>query len=108
MIVALSNLDKEALTRIIKEPKNSLIKQYERLFEMDGVKLSFDEDAIGAIAALAIERNTGARGLRAIMEGIMAKLMYEIPSRDDVEEVRITADCVTNKQDPVFVLKTGA
>ena len=108
VIVALSNLDKEALTRIIKEPKNSLIKQYECLFDMDKVKLSFDDDAIEAIAELAIERNTGARGLRSIMEGIMTKLMYEIPSRDDVEEVRITADCVKNKKDPVFVLKTGA
>ena len=108
VIVALSNLDKDALTRIIKEPKNSLIKQYEYLFEMDKVKLTFDDDAIEAVAELAIERNTGARGLRAIMEGIMTKLMYEIPSRDDVEEVRITADCVKNKKDPVFVLKTGA
>ena len=108
VIVALSNLDKEALTRIIKEPKNSLIKQYECLFDMDKVKLSFDDDAIEAVAELAIERNTGARGLRSIMEGIMTKLMYEIPSRDDVEEIRITADCVKNKKDPVFILKTGA
>ena len=108
VIVALSNLDKEALTRIIKEPKNSLIKQYECLFDMDKVKLSFDDDAIEAVAELAIERNTGARGLRSIMEGIMTKLMYEIPSRDDVEEVRITADCVKSKKDPVFILKTGA
>ena len=108
VIVALSNLDQDALVRIIKEPKNSLIKQYECLFEMDHVKLSFEDGAIEAIAELAIERNTGARGLRSIMEGIMTKLMYEIPSRDDIEEVRITADCVKNKKDPVFVLKTGA
>ncbi len=108
VIVALSNLDQDALVRIIKEPKNSLIKQYECLFEMDHVKLSFEDGAIEAIAELAIERNTGARGLRAIMEGIMTKLMYEIPSRSDVEEVRITADCVKNKKDPVYVLKTGA
>ena len=107
VIVALSNLDKDALVRIIKEPKNSLIKQYQCLFEMDDVKLSFDDEAIEAIAELAIERNTGARGLRAIMEGIMTTLMYEIPSRDDLEEVRITADCVKNKKEPVYVLKTG-
>jgi ATP-dependent Clp protease ATP-binding subunit ClpX len=106
VIVSLTDLDKDALMRIIKEPKNSLIKQYEALFEMDGVKLVFKKDAIEAIAELAMERNTGARGLRAITEGIMMKIMYEVPSRKDVAEVHITYDCVKGLADPKYVLKT--
>ncbi|MBR2388430.1 MAG: ATP-dependent Clp protease ATP-binding subunit ClpX [Clostridia bacterium] len=105
VIVTLDDLDKESLVRIISEPKNSLINQYVKLFEMDGVKLSFEDDALPSVAALAIERNTGARGLRSIMENLMMKLMYEIPSRIDVEEVIITSDCVNGKSEPQYVLK---
>ncbi len=105
VMVALTDLDKDALVRIIKEPKNSLIKQYEALFEMDGVKLVFEKKAIEAIAELAMERNTGARGLRAIAEGIMMKIMYEVPSRKDIAEVHITYDCVKNQKAPKYVLK---
>ncbi len=105
VIVTLDDLDKESLVRIISEPKNSLINQYVKLFEMDGVKLHFDDDALASVAALAIERNTGARGLRSIMENLMMKLMYEIPSRTDVTDVIITADCVNGKADPKYVLK---
>ncbi len=105
VIVSLSNLDKEALVRILREPKNSLVKQYEALFEMEGVKLLFEEDAMEAIAELALERNTGARGLRAIMENIMTDIMFDIPSRDDVAEVHITCDCIKNKKEPTLVLK---
>ncbi len=105
VMVSLTDLDKDALVRIIKEPKNSLIKQYEALFEMDGVKLVFEDDAIEAIAELAMERNTGARGLRAITESIMMKIMYEVPSRKDITEVHITYDCVKNHKEPTYVLK---
>ena len=103
--VTLDDLDKDALVRIISEPKNSLINQYVKLFEMDGVALHFEDDALMAIASLAIERNTGARGLRSIMEGLMMDIMYEIPSRNDVVEVVINADCVNEKAKPEYVLK---
>lgn len=106
VIVSLTDLDEEALVRILREPKNSLLKQYTRLFEMDGVKLTYEEDALRAIAHLAIERNTGARGLRSIMEGLMQQTMYEIPSRDDVAEVIITEETVKNNARPRYVLKT--
>ena len=105
VIVTLDDLDKESLVRIISEPKNSLINQYVKLFEMDGVKLHFEDDALSSVAALAIERNTGARGLRSIMENLMMKLMYEIPSRSDVTDVIITADCVNGTAEPGYVLK---
>ena len=105
VIVALSDLDKAALTRIVKEPKNALIKQYIKLLSIDNVELEFSDDAIEAIAELAIERNTGARGLRSIMEGFMMKIMYEVPSRDDIQKIIITKDTVMNKADPEYVLK---
>lgn len=105
VMVSLDDLDKNALVRIISEPKNSLLKQYIKLFEMDGVELSFDNDALEAIAELAITRNTGARGLRSILESIMTNLMYDIPSRTDVKSVRITADCVNKSGDPIITLK---
>ena len=103
--VTLDDLDKDALVRIISEPKNSLINQYVKLFQMDGVTLHFEDDALMAIASLAIERNTGARGLRSIMEGLMMNIMYEIPSRNDVTDVIITADCVNGKSAPEYLLK---
>jgi len=105
VMVTLTDLDRDALVRIIKEPRNSLIKQYEYLFSMDNVKLTFDEDAISAVAELALERNTGARGLRAILENIMTGIMYDIPSRDDIAEVRITAACVKNHEQPILIQK---
>ena len=92
--VTLNDLDKEALVRILSEPKNSLVKQYVKLFEMDGVALNFDREALEAIAAQAIERNTGARGLRSIMETMMLPMMYDIPSREDLAEVHIDKDCL--------------
>jgi len=94
VIVALDNLDEDALVRIIKEPKNALIKQYKKLLSLDGIELEFDEGALRAIAHLAIERNTGARGLRSILEGLMTKPMYELPSESDVASVRITENFV--------------
>ena len=104
VMVSLTELDNDALIRILQEPKNAIIKQYQKLFEIDGVKLSFDDDALKSIADLAIERKTGARGLRSIIEGVMTKIMFEIPSRDDVSEVVITKECVTEKAEPRLVL----
>lgn len=101
-IVTLDDLDKEALVRILKEPKNSIVKQYEKLFEMDGVELNFDDKALEEIAKLAIERNTGARGLRSIMENLMMPLMYDIPSRADVAGLLITPECVTENAPPLY------
>ena len=95
--VSLDNLDREALIRILQEPKNSLVKQYTKLFELDGVGLSFDDEAIEAIADKALERKTGARGLRAIMENVMLDLMYSIPSDDSVSNCVITKELVEEK-----------
>ena len=108
VIVSLSELDNDALIRILSEPKNAIIKQYKKLFEIDGVKLSFADDALKSIAELAIERKTGARGLRSIIEGVMTKIMYDTPSRDDIEEVIITRECVTDKAEPRLILKAPA
>lgn len=99
---ALDLLDEEALVRILEEPKSSLVKQYQRLFEMDGVELEFEPDALRAMAAKAMERNTGARGLRAIMEDVVMDLMYEIPSDDHITKCVITKDVVENKANPVL------
>lgn len=96
VIVPLNELDSDALVRIISEPKNSIVKQYKRLFELDNVRLTFTDDALRKIADLAIERNTGARGLRSIMEEVMQNIMFELPSRDDVEEVIISAETVSD------------
>ena len=104
VIVSLSDLDKKALVRIISEPKNSLVRQYQKLFEMDGVRLSFAKGSMEAIAELALARSTGARGLRAIMENLMQEPMYEIPSRKDIAEVVITPDSVRGKKKPNYVL----
>ncbi len=94
VITALKGMDKETLIRIMKEPKNSLIKQYQELFKMDGVELVFKEDALEKISELTIERKTGARGLRSIIEGILQPLMFETPSDSTVEKITITAETV--------------
>ena len=99
--VTLEGLDKEALIRILKEPKNALIKQYRKLFEFDEVRLSVEEDAVEAIAKLAYERKTGARGLRSIMENVMMAVMYEIPSDDNIAECIITKDAVEGNRKPL-------
>ena len=105
VIVGLEELDSDALVRILKEPKNSLIKQYQKLFEMDKVTLDFDEKALEEIAKLAIERNIGARGLRSIMEGFMTDIMYDVPSRNDIDTVTITEDTVKKLDSPKYILK---
>lgn len=106
--VALEGLDKAALIRILTEPKNALIKQYQRLFGMDDVKLTFEKDAVDAIAELALERKTGARGLRSIMENTMMDVMYRIPSDDTIEEVIITKGAVKGESKPLVVRKEAA
>ena len=99
MIVALDNLDESALVRILKEPKNAIYKQYQKLFEMDGIELEFEDEALTEIAKMAIERNTGARGLRAIIEEIMLKPMFTLPSEEGVKRAVVTKDFVLGKED---------
>ncbi|MEN6327307.1 MAG: ATP-dependent Clp protease ATP-binding subunit ClpX [Syntrophomonas sp.] len=103
IIVTLEALDISALISILTEPKNALIKQYKKLFELDGVDLEFMDEALQAIADEALRRNTGARGLRAIIEDIMLEVMYEIPSRLDVTKVVVTRDVVDRKEKPLLV-----
>ena len=105
VIVGLENLDKDALVKILKEPKNSVVKQYKKLFDIDGVELEFTDDALFAVAEKSLERSTGARGLRSIMEETMTSIMYEIPSRKDISKVIITEDCIKNASKPEYVLK---
>ena len=100
VVTTLSKLSVSDMVRILTEPKNSLIKQYRKLFQLDGVELTFDPQALEAIAELAIERGTGARGLRAILEDILMPVMFDLPSRDDVAAVLVTADSVTKLSDP--------
>ncbi|HBQ25038.1 MAG TPA: ATP-dependent Clp protease ATP-binding subunit ClpX [Syntrophomonas sp.] len=103
IIVTLEALDVDALIKILTEPKNALVKQYKKLFELDGVDLEFMDDAMQAIADEALRRNTGARGLRAIIEDIMLEVMYEVPSRIDITKVVITRDVVEKKENPLLV-----
>lgn len=105
--VALDELDKDALVRILTEPKNAITKQYCELLKMDGAELEFKKEALAAIADKAIERKTGARGLRSIIEEVMLPLMYELPSMENVEKVIITKECVTKKEAPTFVKKSA-
>jgi len=103
IIATLTDLDEQALISILTEPKNALVKQYAKLFEMEGVRLRFSDDALKAVSLKAIKRKTGARGLRAILEAILLDLMYELPSMQNVEEVVINADVVDNGTAPVIV-----
>lgn len=104
VVVTLDNLDENALIQILTEPKNALVKQYEYLFELDDVILEFEQDALRAIAKLAVERQTGARGLRAIIEGFINNIMYDIPTRTNVEKCIITADVVNGKGEPKYII----
>lgn len=103
IIVTLDALDEQALIRILTEPRNALVKQYQKLFELDGVTLEFKEDALATIAKEAIKRNTGARGLRAILEDVMLDIMYQIPSRGDVVKCVITRDVILRKEEPILI-----
>jgi ATP-dependent Clp protease ATP-binding subunit ClpX len=103
VIVTLDALDEDALIRILTEPKNALIKQYQKLLELDGINLEFKDDALIAISEEAIRRNTGARGLRSIVEDILLNMMYDLPSRTDVTKCYITRDVVLKKEEPLLV-----
>jgi len=103
IIVTLDALDESALVRILTEPKNALVRQYQKLFDMDGVNLEFTDDALKAIAEEAMRRSTGARGLRAIVEDVMLDVMYEIPSRADVTKCVVTKDVIQKKEKPLLV-----
>jgi ATP-dependent Clp protease ATP-binding subunit ClpX len=101
--VPLEALDEDALVRILVEPKNALTKQYQKLFDLESVKLRFDPDSLRAVAAKALKRSTGARGLRAILETVMTDIMFELPSRDDVVEVVVTSEAITDSRPPLIV-----
>jgi ATP-dependent Clp protease ATP-binding subunit ClpX len=105
VMVTLEELSKEALVRILKEPKNAILKQYKKLFLMDGVELEIEEEAIARVAEKAIERKTGARGLRSILEHIMTDIMYEIPSRDDIRKCIITKGTIDHNNRPALILR---
>ncbi len=102
VMVALDDLDEAALVRILSEPKHCLVKQYQKLLEFDGVELVFEEEALRAVAALSIERNIGARGLRSILEGVIEPIMYDAPSRDDIKKIIITADAINKTGEPLY------
>ena len=104
VLVTLESLDEEALVRILQEPKNALLKQYQKMFELEAIRLTFDADAVKALAAKALDRGTGARGLRAVLEELMRDIMFDVPSREDVREVVITAESVQSGISPLLVL----
>ena len=107
VITSVESLDKEALMKILTEPKNALVKQYQRLFDLDNVELEFNEDSLDAIAELALKRGTGARGLRAIMESVLLAVMYDVPSRSDVAKVIVTKECINDGVLPTMINRTG-
>jgi ATP-dependent Clp protease ATP-binding subunit ClpX len=104
VVVTLDNLDEDALVRILAEPKNALLKQYKRILAMEGVGLTFDPGAVRAIARKALERGTGARGLRAVIEEVMRDVMFDIPSRPDVREVVVTPESISDSIPPLLIL----
>jgi ATP-dependent Clp protease ATP-binding subunit ClpX len=103
IITSVHNLDRDALVRILVDPKNALVKQYKRLFDLDGVELEFTQDALEAVADQAIKRGTGARGLRAIMEEVLLSVMYDVPSREDVARCVVTREVVLEHVNPTLV-----
>ncbi|PLR68320.1 MULTISPECIES: ATP-dependent protease ATP-binding subunit ClpX [Bacillaceae] len=107
VIASLQPLDEEALVEILTKPKNALVKQYQKMLDLDGVELEFEENALMEISKKAIERKTGARGLRSIIEGLMLEVMFELPSRDDITKCVVTAETVTDKVPPKLVLNDG-
>ena len=108
IVVTLDQLDDSQLVRILTEPKNALVKQYGYLMELDGVELKFEDEALKLMAKQAIERKSGARGLRAIVEGLLLDMMFDIPSRTDIKQVIITEKCVTGEEKPQLVLTETA
>ena len=108
VLTSVTNLDREDLTRILIEPKNALVKQYQKMFALDEVELDFEQLALEAIADRALERGTGARGLRAIMEEILQPVMFEVPSRDDVVKIVITEAVVTEGREPLMLTRADS
>ena len=104
MLVTLDSLDRDALIRILKEPKNALVKQYQRLLDMDHVELTFDDEALERVADIALDRKTGARGLRGVLESVMTQIMFDVPSNRSIKSVRITKDVVDKTGEPVLEL----
>ena len=107
VITSVENLDKPALIQILTEPKNALVKQYQRLFDIDDVELEITPDALDAIAELALKRGTGARGLRAILESVLLGVMYDVPSRADIAKVILTHECISDGGAPTLIARTG-
>ncbi|NQU65997.1 MAG: AAA family ATPase, partial [SAR324 cluster bacterium] len=107
VISTLDDLTEDDLIRILKEPKNAIIRQYKRLIEMDGVSIVFNDDAIRAVARKAVKRKTGARGLRAILEDCMLNIMYEIPSSNNIEEIILKREVIENSLEPLIVYKNN-
>ena len=103
MVATLEDLDEKALIEILTKPKNALLKQYQRLFEMEATKLTFTEDALRSVATRAIQRKTGARGLRSIMESILLGTMFELPGLDQVEEVVVNKEVAEGRATPLFI-----
>lgn len=108
VLASLEQLDEEALVQILTEPKNALIKQYQKMMELDGVSLTFEDEALVEIAKLAIERKTGARGLRSIIENVMLDVMFDLPSREDIVECIITKETITDKVQPKLIMEDGS
>lgn len=108
VVVTLDALDEDALVNILTQPKNALVKQYQKLLEIDGVTLTFDDDALRQIAKEALKRKTGARGLRSIIEGIMRNVMYDVPSIEGVTACRVTKDVITSKKEPILTVDKDA
>jgi ATP-dependent Clp protease ATP-binding subunit ClpX len=107
IVTSVEKLDRTALMQILTEPKNALVKQYVRLFDLDDVELEFTTESLDAIAELALHRGTGARGLRAIMESVLLSVMYDVPSRTDVAKVIVTKECIADGSAPTFVTRSG-
>jgi ATP-dependent Clp protease ATP-binding subunit ClpX len=105
VITALEELPREALLEILTKPKNALVKQYTRLFEMDDIRLKFQPEALEAMVDKAVLRKTGARGLRSVMENVLLPIMFELPSRNDVAECVVTREMVEQKKEPILILK---
>ena len=108
IVVNLDPLGEDALVKILTEPKNAIIKQYQKLVGFDGVKLTVQDDAVREIAQTAIRLKTGARGLRTIIENVMTDVMYKIPSEENIEEVVITKECLTNGENPLLIYKKAS
>jgi ATP-dependent Clp protease ATP-binding subunit ClpX len=108
MVVSLESLDADSLVRILTEPKNALVRQFQRFFGLDSVELQFTDDGLKAVAEEAIRHKTGARGLRTVLEDTLMEVMYEIPSRPDVKKCVVSAETIKNRQRPLLLTRSGA